>query len=806
MYFGKSRLFFLLSILFLNTIVMVSSQNEVTTKEPIINKIFIEGNKHVKPEVILNRIPYKENNRFDKKLSSMAINNLYGLGYFRQIQIETEQIDENKINLYITVEEKKLLEKIEFKGNKTIKTKQFFEKLKLDKLTTVDEEHLQRISKTIVNMYKEENKHSIKISYKIIPNKENPDKATALFEINEGPSGKIARVHFVGNKQIPSRKLRKNIFTRENWLLSFMDGAGQYNDEAVDMDKHRIEYFYRDLGFLMVKVSDVKIEFSKNQREINVTFYIKEGEKFTVRNIEAQGGDGIFIEKELLEKVELESGEPYSQSLLIKSINQLKSLWGEKGYIYADVYPQIKPDEKNNTVDVIFNCEKGNKMYTNRIIISGNKVTLDKVIRRQLTIYEGDLITSKKLNESQNNVEYLSFFERGGVNWRIHKISDDLADLELHVKESKTGNLSAGLSYGTDRHTTKRSVKGNLSVEKKNLLGRGWDVGGLIQASRHRLNKMQASFFEPSLFDRDLSAAINIYRQEEEYDQWTILDKKPVEKVAGVDMQLGFLLPQIDKRLRFILELGIEDISYNKRRGDKFIVQRPQEEAEVLQPIVNRKFKPGTLTWIGADLVSDKRNHQIYPNRGYRLALNTKTALPPFNNAFSFFKAELEGSWYTPLIGEDSLVLALHGKAGGVHSLSDEKIVPYKELFHMGGQTTVRGFVWGSIGPAWRTGDPLGARYATQFNAELLFPLVPDYSMKGHVFYDAGAGWNTPKYDIPNRSYIKRDKFDLRHSVGFGLNLVHPVPAKIDWGYKLDRRKKDGESAHEFHLSMNYAW
>ena len=148
-------------------------------------------------------------------------------------------------------------------------------------------------------------------------------------------------------------------------------------------------------------------------------------------------------------------------------------------------------------------------------------------------------------------------------------------------------------------------------------------------------------------------------------------------------------------------------------------------------------------------------------------------------------------------------MLALHGKGGVIRSADSGKYIPYKELFHMGGQTTVRGFVWGSIGPAWTTGDPIGAQNAVLFNMELVFPLIPDYSMKAHFFYDSGAGWDTPKFDISDRSAIKRDKFNLRHAVGFGLNLLKPMPAKIDWGFKLDRKKRDGESPHEFLLSMN---
>lgn len=838
MSFNKCNLIFLLSIICFTattTTIISADQKQNPKKEvkqnPIINKIIITGNKHVKDEVILNRLPYKKDKEFDKELTSLAINNLYDLGYFRQIQLETDpsihdasrrtqgERKRDKIDLYVILEEKKLLEKIEFKGNKNIKTKQFFEKLKLDKLTTVDEEGLQQIAKAIEKMYKEENRHLTKVTFKIIPDKESKDKAKAIFEVNEGPSSKISRVYFVGNKHIPSRKLSKMIFTKENWLLNFMDSAGQYNPEAIEMDKHRVEYFYRDHGYLMVKVADIKVQFSKDNKHIDITFYIKEGDKFVIKNIDAKGGEGIFKEKEIIEKVELESGNPYNQSKLLSSINNIKSLWGEKGYIYADIYPQIKPNEKSKTVDITFHSEKGNKMYVNRISVTGNKITQDKVIRRQLVIEEGDLITTRKLSESETNVEYLSFFEKGGVTWRIHKISNELADLELHVRESKTGQLSAGLNYGSDKNTPRRSVKGNITVDKKNLFGRGWNVGGGIQANRYRINKLQANFFDPNLFDTETSGAFSFYRQEEEYEQWSnlsLFDKgtttysvRPVEKIWGGDMQLGFLFPDIDKRLRFVLGIGVEDISFNKKRNQDFIVTG--RRADLLQPIVNRTFEEGTLNWITLDLVKDKRNHQVYPNHGYRYALGAKVALPMFNEKFSFFKTELETSWYTPIIGEDSLVLMLHGKAGAVATITNpnakhQKVIPYRELFHMGGQNTVRGFVWGGVGPAWSNGDPLGGRYAVQFNAELMFPLVPDYSMKGHVFYDAGAGWDTPTYGISDTSSIQRNKFDLRQSVGFGLNLMHPMPAKIDWGYKLDRRKKDGESASEFHLSMNYAW
>ena len=401
------------------------SKTEITQENfPIISKIIVSGNKYVKAEAILHRLPYKIDEEFDKSKSGNAINNLYGLGCFRQITLEIEKEDENHIILYVIVEEKKLLENIEFHGNKTIKSGKIKDELNLKKLPTIDEETLQRISIAIKKMYAKENYHKTKISFKIILNKQNPDKATAVFDIQEGPSSAICRVFFKGNDHIEDRKLRTIIASRENWILSFMDEAGKYEEDALEMDKHRIEYFYKDNGYMMATVADTKVEFSKNDKEISITFFIKEGDKFTTNKIDIIG-DKLFDKKDLLHCVILEEKQPYSQSKLIESINNLKSLWGEKGYIYADVYPQMKLDEEKKEVDIIFHVERGKKLYVNRINITGNTTTRDKVIRRQLDLLEGDLITSRKLAQSKANVEYLSFFEKEGINWKIHRISDE---------------------------------------------------------------------------------------------------------------------------------------------------------------------------------------------------------------------------------------------------------------------------------------------------------------------------------------------------------------------------------------------
>ncbi len=776
----------------------IKDQNEALSKLTI-KEINITGNDHIKKEVIAKRLPYKVGGKLDMSKRAQAIKNLHSLGYFRQVSLEGEKIDETSVILHVTVEEKQLLERIEFNGNKKYKTRKLKEKLHLDKLTTIDEETIRNICQAVTKEYKEENRHLVTVTGVIVPNKENPKKAAAIFTVKEGPKSVVTRVYFVGNKHIADRKLRNAVFSKENWLLSFMDNAGVYQDEMVDVDKHRIEYMYRDYGFLMAKVYKAKVDFVNKEKEIAITFHIKEGKQFFVRSIHAPG-DEIFGQDELLPLITLEKGKPFSQSKLTHTINRLKELWGEKGYIYADVYPQIQPDEKTNKVDVTFHVERGNKLYVNRINITGNKITRDKVIRRQFGLIEGDLITSKKLNDSKSSVEYLSFFEREGVNWKVHRVTDDLADLEMNVKEAKTGSLNFMLSYGSEPSSPKATLKGSIVAEKTNLFGLGYDVGGMIQGSRHRLQRIEGHVFDPHILDSNVSGGLYGYKRWDEFDLWRNVTPTPVQKILGANVRLGFALPKIDKQLQLLLDLGIEKISNNHPKAS------PQDK-EIFGPIVENSFQTGTLKWIGVDLVKDTRNHQVYPNKGYKITLSTKTAPSAINGQFGFFKTELEASQYSALIGEDSLVLALHLKGGRISELGNLRVIPYKELFHMGGQSTVRGFTWGGVGPAWkRTGDPLGGRNAVLFNTELIFPIIPDYSMKGHVFYDTGAGWDTPKGNLTaeQQSFIARDNFTLRHAVGVGLNLVKPMPAKIDWGFKLDRKKH--ESPQEFHLSMNYAF
>lgn len=775
---------------------------DITTasNEIVVDEVTIEGNKYVQSSAIEKRLPFKKGEPFNSEKTADAIHHTYGLGYFKQVQIERADSGKTLVKVAIRVQEKKLLEKIEFVGNKHLSEKKLREKLNVDKLTAVDDEQLARLIIALKKLYKDEHHHAPMITYQLVPNAENPDKVTALFTIKEGVKTRVKRVEFDGVKNVPDYKIRGSIYTRERWLLSFMDDAGKFNPENLDIDKHRVEMVYQDQGYWNAKVTGVDVEESEDKSELSVTFYVKEGDRYSIRYLNAYGDDEV-TEKEMLAICPIKEGDPVSRTKLADSITIIKALWGTKGYIHADVYPhKLEPNEETKEMDVAFVIEKGEKFFVNRIDISGNKVTRDKVIRRHIELEEGDLITTTKLEISKMAVESLGYFERDGVAWKIHKVGKNKCDLELTVQEAKTGSFSVNMSYGNDQQESERSMKFGIDLEKRNLFGLGYDAGLKLNATRKHFKSGSVHFYDPYFLDMNVAAFGTAYIRRDEYDQWTGVENTPCVVTKGGQVKTGFYLKEIDKNLQIETEVGIEDIK-NKRP----VTSTVQYHQKKYQGLLDQKFKAGLLQWFGVSLFKNTRNHTVYPSRGYKLEFSS-TFAPPYLKNFSYWRNELEASWYTPLIGVDSLVFTMRGKAGIIFPISNSKIIPYKELYHIGGQDTVRGFTWGGVGPAFKgNNSSLGAQKMLLFNAELLFPLIPDYSMKGHIFYDAGAGWDTPKAGLTPRD-IKRNQFRIRHSIGFGLNLVKPFPAKIDWGYKLDRDKKAGESASEFHIAMNAAW
>jgi len=550
-------------------------------------------------------------------------------------------------------------------------------------------------------------------------------------------------------------------------------------------------------------VTDIIITPISGTPDVDVTFKIIEGDRFTVSEVKAPENQ-ILSEEEQLVVIPIKPGQIYSKELIRQTMEMLRLVWGEYGYIDAEVSPSVIPDMQKKTAALTFYTTLNNKLRLNRITLIGNSKTNDNVIRRQVLIDEGELITTRKLEMSKARIQSLGYFEpKNGVNWQIVRLDDNTADLELLLDEVSTGQGSLNIGFNgltSDKSSPTDSFRVSGVLQNSNWFGRG--IQGSLSAGYSKQDQsVDLVIANPWLFDKPLYGSVNFFHRRSRYDDFRLALNAPAELTTAGFGKMGFTVSQLTN-VTTLGELGFESICF----------QELKTADPVLVPLINRKFQSGNVVSIGVSLMQDLRNHPTHPTGGVFWNSSLKIGIP-YGDAcaslglcqskgtdFGFVRLTLDTQWYASLIEEYSLVFRLRGFAGFVQQIGNHAI-PYRELYHIGGQATVRGFNFGQISPML-DGSSLGATKAFVINTELLFPVTANGSIRGVLFYDGGAGWDTPDKQLIPEWRLRNNRFNYRHAIGFGVRLTQPTPLSIDIGFKLDRNKRLGETLSEVAFSM----
>jgi outer membrane protein insertion porin family len=765
----------------------------------------VEPNKYVTDEAILSCIPYREGEQYDRTKTSIGIQNLFELeepiAYFQDVKIMGEYPNSDEIILHIITCEKPELETIKYEGNKKVSCDDIEEKLHLNDIHALNENDKDLITLQLKKIYKDKNFHLAEIDVQL--EKKANHKVDLIIKIKENVKSLIKRVHFKGNENISSKKLRNIIFTREDWILSLLDKSGTYKKEAVETDKRIIENHYKTNGFLTATVNNVDIKMDPKTKQYDVIFNVVEGDQYTIKSVKAEGNN-ICPEDFIVSRLPVQQGQLYSVKTLRDSIEALRLLWGKYGYAFADIEPLVVPNDKDKTVTIDFHSDLGNKIYINRINILGNNKTKDKVIRRKITLREGCLISTPDMENSKDRVESLSYFDpRDGVIWKTNRIDEKWADLDLIVKEAKTGRAGIDFTSGgspTDRKSNSSSFKFGAYVTDPNWMGSGVSFSTSAHWSKQEWD-MNFNLSDNWFLDRPLFSDIDINVIKSDYTDQLKSVNDFEQRIISAYYGLGFVTSPKAwvNDTSFVWRTGIEKIT---QTAAPTVDNKNAEGATSMQKILNKMFQPGKVITFEQKIARDLRNSSIHPSNGLQWSLGYKLGHGLQESKYGYARMEFEASYYTPIIAPRQLVLGLHGFVGLIGKTGKNKTLPYRELFHVGGQASVRGFDYGQIGPMYM-GDSIGAKKAFFWNAELVFPISQDFSMKGAFFYDGGAGWDTPNLSEISQTlqdkFLKNNKFEYRHSVGIGLRMLKPQPVKIDWAFKLDKKK--GEKSHELHLS-----
>jgi outer membrane protein insertion porin family len=726
-------------------------------KRETIVEVRIKGNQRIEEDAIRRILKVKKGDIYNLKDVSDELKAVYAMGYFDDVRVEAETVADGKIIIF-SVKEKPTVRDILVDGNSWVyDDDEIKEVLTIRKGSILNINTLQSDLRRIEELYKEKNYYNVKVKFNVYPRKGN--QADIEYEIEEGDKFLVKKIELIGNSAYSDSKLQGLMETSEESIFSWITTAGTLNQENLSRDMTKLTTFYTNNGYVQARVGEPELDFQEDG--IVITIRIVEGPQFKVGEVTI-AGDLIVPAAQLLEKVEIIKEEYFNRDILQKDVIALSDIYADEGYASADVVPRIKQNAEQSHVDITFDIAKGKQVYFEEITISGNSKTRDKVIRRQLQIYEQELYGGKRLKRSIRNLFRLDYFEDVKVD-TVKGSAEDKMKLRINVVEKNTGAFSFGAGYGNVENFFATG-----SISERNLFGRGQTLA-LTGTLGGKTTKYQLSFTEPWLFDIPLTAGASIYNWQYDYATY---DKDSI----GGNLSLGY--PLIDySRLFLTYTYDVADIK-NVEDDASDTVKR--DEGENIKSSITTRLK------------YDSRDNSFHPTEGSSHSGSYEFA--GLGGTVGFNKIIGETAWYYPLIWET--IGAVHGKAGYVKEIEGKRLPDY-EKFYMVGMNGLRGFDRDDLSPRDENGAEIGANKFVVANVEVRFPLFADAGVYGVVFFDTGDAWAEGE-DV--------DLGNLRQSAGTGVRWLSPMgPIRLEYGWILDPQPTD-QSTGNWEFSMASAF
>jgi outer membrane protein insertion porin family len=748
---------------------------------PTIAGVVVEGNRRVEGDAVKAAISTKPGTPLDRAKVDRDLKAVLKLGYFADVVVE-ERGPPEAPTLVFRVTERPAVREARITGNEELSADDLKDTIEVKPYQILDLGNVRKSVKKIQEKYVDKGYYLAEVTYRL---EDRPDnQIDVVFVVNEHAKVQVKEIVILGNEHVPREDLTAVMSTQEGGYLSFVTSSGTYREEAFQHDIQNIQFIYADRGYISAKVAKPSVALSPDKRFLFITIRIEEGEQYRVGKIDF-AGELLHDKGELQKLIVVKPGDIFARSRVAKDLFAVADLYRDDGYANANVNPITNVDAKTRIVDVDYEVQPGKKTYFERIEIAGNSKTRDKVIRRELRIYEGELYNNAALNTSKSRVTALGYFENVAITTERGSAEDKLV-ARVNVKERSTGTFQIGAGFSSYENFI---LTGQIS--QNNFFGWGQTLSLQLQYSSIR-QLGQIQFVDPYFLDSKWTFAFDIYATEGFFTTF-------VRKAVGGSMTWGYELNGLADILPFTRNL--EDFRLFATYTNEYVTVTPNGITDIL--LANR-FRSGTTSAVRLSLQWDKRDNRLFPTSGFFHALSAEAA-PPFlapsalfgDHVNLFTRYTLDSRFYHPLFW--GVVARAKLAAGYIIGWDDAHPVPISELYYLGGINSVRGYRLLSISPSIRVGaspDPsaatadffTGGNKQVTLNLELEFPLFEKVGIKGVVFYDLGNTFKQGNFfSDPDHPGLALSLFK---SVGFGFRWFSPIgPLRFEWGIPLDRRK-----------------
>ena len=735
----------------------IPAQAQTATEQVRISDIKVTGNRRVAEGTVLSYLPVQVGDLVSQGALSQSLERLFATNLFKDLKLDLDGSV-----LLVTVVENPIVNRVSIEGNDVISDERLLEVIDVQPRRVYDRQLALDAVAKLLNVYRAGGRFGAVVEPKIIELNEN--RVDLVFEVDEGPLIKIETIVFSGNKNFSDAALTQAIVSRERRWWAFLTPNDKYDEGRLDYDVRLLRQFYLSRGYADINVSRARGGLLPDRSGFALTFLINEGVRYKVNDIKISSQiENIDLEA-LRDLMKFDDDQWYDVRQLEQGLLDVSNQLGVYGYAFVDVTPQIVTDPSTGLLDIEVSIGQARRNFVERIEFVDNTRTLDRVIRREFELVEGDAFNQLKLDRSVRNVRNLGYFSKVDVQ-NLQGSSADQTITRVTVEEQSTGDFSIGVGYSSLDKTSF-----TLGINERNFLGTGRRASASISTSGTSTDFV-LGLSQPYLFGRDLTGSIDLFKTKSTANLTAV-------NRTGVDLGVSFA--------------AAHDIYH--RVSYKLATSKITNTSTVATSLTGENGKSLLKSAVSYTIGRDTRDSRFDPTEGMYAEISE--TFSGVGGDVTFLRTNLRAGYYKPFLFK-SVVLGLKGRVGNVSGLGDD--VTQSERFFLGGQS-VRGFDSNGIGPR-DTGSKaaVGGNNVYNGTVEIVSNLgvTKDAGIRWTVFSDFGSVWET---DFPSGVTEPNDQ-TMRSSVGVGLLWNTAIgPLSFYWAKPINEAKHDNTKTFQFSI------
>lgn len=752
---------------------------DAAVQQDTVRQIAVAGAQRLEPNTILSYMRLRPGDPWNQAAGDQILKELYATELFSNVSVA---FDNGVVT--ITVTENPVINRILLEGNRRIKEDKILPEIKLAPRQIFTRSKVRADVARIIELYKRQGRFAATVEPKMVQLAQN--RVDVVFEIEEGPKSKVRQINIIGNEAFKDSQLKGEMVTREARLTSFFSSNTSYDPDRLAFDQQKLRQFYLTQGYADFRVVSAVAELTPDKEDFIITYVVEEGERYKFGDVKVDSELREFDDAALTKNLPMKGGDWYDAKMVEDTVEQFTDLAGAFGYAFADVDPQFSRNKETLTMDVTFLLREAPRVYVERVDVNGNTLTQDKVVRREFRVAEGDAFNSLSVKRSTARIKSLGYFQE---NFEIEQKDGSTPDrivLEANVEEKATGELQLSAGFSSIENFL---VQG--AIRQRNFRGRGQTIGLSVNYSSYS-KSAQASFTEPYLFDKNISAGVDIYRRDYNNFNFASGNRNTTfqQTTTGASLRVGVPLTEYASLIGSYT-LNFDDVTLDQAT---YFSDRQNPPTLECDPLLAGRYLCDALgkrtsSIFGLTLALDNTDSRLRPTRGRTASLTGEFA--GLGGDVKYVRLRGRAAQYWSL--GSGFVFSLQGEGGAIRSFENragpgQDNVRLTDRFQLG-EPQIRGFDIRGVGPRVLryfydsegnlitdrdqiSDDAIGGNAYYLGRAEIDIPLgsgARELGIRPSVYVDVGALFNVTAPILQSSPFPNGINFPVRNSDGQAL-------------------------------------